>query len=141
MLTRVTDHCHYPYCQYKTVIENWRARSEHITCHCDLKGAAGLILQLRKRGLNVKASFQNLFSRSGTLKSLQSTLTSYYGLGYNLESLCLPWIPLMEDFRIATSFLEERMCRLPGEWTREGTKGDCVSFVEGESLRSVGFVA
>jgi hypothetical protein len=131
MLTRGTDHCHYPHCHYKTAVDNWRARSEHITCHCDLKAAAALIMQLKERGLNVKASFRNLFSRSGTLKSLQSTLTSYYGSGYTLESLWLPWIPLVEDFRVATSFPEERMCRLPAEWTREGTKGGLCKFCQG----------
>jgi hypothetical protein len=130
-LTRVTDHCHYPYCQYKTSLENWRARSEHITRHCDLKAAAGLILQLKERGLDIKASFQNLFSRSGTLKSLQGNLTSYYGSIYNLESLCLPWIPLLDDFRVVASFPEERMCRLPGKWIKGGTNRGLCNFCRG----------
>jgi hypothetical protein len=131
-LTCILDHCHYPYCQYKTSFDNWKQRSEHITRHCDLKAAAGLILQLKERGLDIKASFKNLFSRSGTLKSLQGTLTSYYGPSYNLESLCLPWVPLLEDFRIATSFPEERMYRLPSEWTKDGTKGGLCKFCRGE---------
>lgn len=131
MLTRVTDHSDYPYCYYKTAVDKWGARSEHIRYHYDLKVAAGLVLQLRQRGANIKRSFNNLFSRSGTLKSLQSTLTSYYGPGYDLESLYLPWILFAEDFRVATSFPEERMCRLPGDWDQDEVKGKLCKFYRG----------
>jgi hypothetical protein len=38
-------------------------------------------------GLNLRAHFQNIYNRNGTLNSLQQTLTLFYGTNYCLESL------------------------------------------------------
>jgi hypothetical protein len=100
--------------------DNWKQRSVHITRHCDLKAAAGLILILRNRGLSPRDSFQALFTRNGTLNSLQQTLTSFYGPNYRLQSLCLPWLPQEEDWQPIAPFLEERISRIPGNKAGEG---------------------
>jgi hypothetical protein len=123
-LTFITDHYNYPYCQFKTSVDNWRQRSEHITHHCDLKRAAGLIVLINQAGLHVKTTFPRVFTRSGTLESLQRTVTSLYGPGYSLELLHLPWVPTKEDWQPVKTFLEERLCRVPEEAGGE-TEGMC----------------
>lgn len=119
-LTRIVDHCHSPYCQFTIPLDNWKQRSLHITRHCDLKAAAGLIHTLNNRGLIPGDHFQALFTRNGTLNSLQQTLISFYGPYYSLESLRLPWTPEEEDWQPVKTFLEERLSRIPLNQAGEG---------------------
>ena len=85
----------------------------HVTRHCDLKTAAGLILQLGNRGSSLRTRFDSVYTRNGTLDSLQKCLVSFYGPNYNLESLQLPWIPREEDWQPVKPLLEERLSRIP----------------------------
>jgi hypothetical protein len=103
----IVDHCEYPHCQVTMRFDDWQQRSLHIKHHCDLKAAAGLILELKKRGLSLMRHFQTLFTRNGTLKSLEQTVVSYYRSNYSLESLRLPWTPKKEDWQPVKPFIEE----------------------------------
>jgi hypothetical protein len=110
LLTCIVDHCDYPYCRAVMLFDDWEQRNLHIKLHCDLKAAAGLILQLGEGKLG---SFDGIFTRNGTLESLQQTVTSFYGPDYSLQSLRLPWTPQKEDWQPVRTFPEEMQSRIP----------------------------